>query len=90
MKNKGRLLTGKELKFAAANKIPVWYEEIYDNPFNKHYTFKGKSIMEEAGTGYYIGNSDIEPDLFVDDEEIFCNFEDGTYAVYAYGDNIYE
>lgn len=78
-----RILTGKELKFAAVNGLPVWYEEKYHNPYDKHMNFIGKCIMEEAEVGYYIGNSDIDTDDFQDDDMVSEDFEEGTYKVCA-------
>lgn len=79
---KGSLITGKELKFAFNNKIKVWYVEIYENPLDKHMNFNGPSTMEPATIGAYIGNSDINPEEFKDDEFVEFDFDEGSCAVY--------
>lgn len=74
-------MTGAELKFAAANGIPVFYEETYHNPKDEHMNFQAECVMEEAESGYYIGNSDINPDDFADDALCDGEFGEGTFRV---------
>ena len=78
-----RTLTGKELRFAAKHRIPVRYIERYDNPQDRHMNFNGICVMEPAKVGFYIGNSDIDPSAYKDDEPVEGTFEEGTFAVKA-------
>ena len=77
---RGRILTGKELRHAADNGTPVFYEEEYHDPNEKG--FYGETRLEKAPRGYYIGDSDIQPDEFADDEVVMRSFPEGTYTVY--------
>jgi hypothetical protein len=81
-----RILTGKELRIAGAKHRPVYYIEVHSG-YDSHMDFHGKCYMEEAKeldiNGYahqsfYIGNSDIMPDLFEDSEEVSGDDGDGT------------
>ena len=74
-------LTGAELRFAAQNQIPVYYEEKYLNPEDKHLTHKGKCVMTKAPKGYYIGNSDINPDDFENNQLVQGEFPEGSFRV---------
>ena len=78
-----RVLTGKELKFAAENGLRVRYVEQYLNPYDEHKNEDTVCIMEKANIGYYIGNSDIVPEDYSDDELVSGDFGEGTFAVYA-------
>ena len=78
-----RALTGKELKFAAENKLQVRFVETYHNPHDEHKNYDDVCVMEEANIGYYIGDSDIVPSEYGDNEEVRCNFDEGVYVVYA-------
>ena len=81
---KGKVLNGKELQFAAKNKLPVFYVEHYDNPMDRHMNYNGICVMEKARIGYYIGNSDIDPKEFRNDELVSGEIPDGgTYTVHA-------
>jgi len=77
---RGRILTGKELRYAADNGIPVFYEEEYHDPNQKG--FYGETRLDKAPRGYYIGDSDIQPDEFADDEVVMRDFPEGSYTVY--------
>jgi hypothetical protein len=80
----GRLLTGKELKFAAKNKIPVWYTERYFNQQDQHLNFHKEVVMEKAqGDSYYIGNSDITPNDYRDEDPVDSEFDEGVFSVRA-------
>lgn len=83
---RGRILTGKELRYAAENDIPVFYEEDYHDSSQGFY---GVSRMEKAPVGYYIGDSDINPDEFTDDEVVMGNFPEGSFTVYEVKGNKY-
>ena len=78
---KGHILTGKELRFAAENEVPVFYEEDYHDPAIRG--FFGVSVMEKAPVGYYIGDSDINPNEFDDNEVVMGDFPEGKYVVYG-------
>jgi len=82
-KRYSHILTGAELKFAALNKIPVFYIETYVNPHDRHMNFKGKCTMEKAKIGYYIGNADINPADYKSTELVQGEFPEGTFAVHA-------
>lgn len=81
LKSTQQTLTGKELRFAAENQIPVFYEETYENPQDRHMNFKGVCVMQQANCGYYIGNSDIDPDDYKDDDRVEGEFGEGTFRV---------
>jgi len=83
IKSTRRILTGAELRFAAENKVPVFYEEKYYNPDDRHMNFHGKCVMEKAPSGYYIGKSDISPDEFEPDALVEGVFPEGTFRVAA-------
>lgn len=87
---KSRLLTGRELRVAAKKKLKVRYVETYHNPHDSDKDYDSICVMEEANVGYYIGNSDIEPDVFSDSEDVQGDFDEGTYAVYAVDDVEYK
>jgi hypothetical protein len=78
---KGALLTGAELRFAAKHGIPVWYVEKYHNPHDRHMNFNGVSVMKKANAGYYIGNSDIDPDDYTDVQYMAVEFPEGYMEV---------
>lgn len=84
-KQKGtdRLLTGKELKIAAEKKLPVRYVESYLNPEDDHMNYDDVCVMEPANMGFYIGNSDIQPNDFKDGQTVSGEFDEGSYGVYA-------
>lgn len=75
-------LTGKQLRFAATHGLKVRYVEIYHNPEDKHMNFNADCRMEPAKTGFYIGNSDIEPDDYGDDCPVIGEFPEGIFGVY--------
>lgn len=80
---KGELMNGAELRFAARNKLAVYYVEMYDNPSDKHMNFRGKCFMTKiSGDSYYIGNSDIDVSEYKDTEFVNGDFPEGDYAVY--------
>lgn len=79
---KGKILTGKQLREKIAKKERVWYREVYDNPHDKHLDYDGPASLEEAHCGYYIGNSDIEPDDYADDEAVSGETHSSCYGVY--------
>ncbi len=76
-----KILTGAELKFAAWNKVPVHYVEKYFNPMDRHMNFSGKCVMEKAPVGFYIGNSDIDPNTIPDSSLAEGEFPEGTWKV---------
>lgn len=75
-----RTLNGKELRFASKKGLKVYYKEIYYNPMEDDY--EGECIMEKAKNGYYIGNSDIDPNDFTDDELVYYEFSGGFVSVH--------
>lgn len=82
-----KALVGRELKVAALKKLKVRYIETYYSPYDSHMNYNHICIMdsvdtEESNQGYYIGNSDIDPDNFEDDDIIEGEFDEGTYGVY--------
>jgi hypothetical protein len=83
MPTRTHTLTGKELRFAAEREIPVLYEEKYYDPSDRHMNFNGECVMTPANVGYYIGNSDINPQDFDDDEPVAGDFPEGTFRVSA-------
>ena len=72
-----RILTGKELRIAGKKHLPVYYIELHPG-YDTHYNFRGKCFLEEANEGYYIGNSDIDPKLWKDNDEVSGDDIDGT------------
>lgn len=76
----GRLLTGRELRVAAQLKLKVRYVERY---FDGTSAYDKVVVMEPAKAGYYIGCSDIEPDLFGDDDLVYGEGDWGIFGVYA-------
>jgi hypothetical protein len=78
-----RPLTGKELRVAAEKHLPVYYVEEYPNPMDSHMNFHNKCWMKPANAGYYIGNSDINPEYYKDEDIVEGDFLEGTFGVYA-------
>lgn len=78
-----RVLTGKELKVAAKKGLRVRYVESYFDPQEKHRRYNKICKMEKAKVGYYIGNSDIDPDEYLDRQLVAGDFGDGLFGVYA-------
>ena len=76
------VITGKELRFAAINKIPIYYEEIYFDYDDKSKDFAGECVLEKAKHGFYIGNSDIGINDFGDKEKVMGDFSEGIFKVY--------
>lgn len=82
---RGKLMTGKELRFAATNELPVYYVETHYNPSDKHMNFRKKCVMQKCGlstSAYYIGDSDIDLIDWDDDTLVTSSFDGGDYAVY--------
>jgi len=80
---KGELINGQDLKFAAKNKLPVYYVEEYYDPQKKHMNFRGKCILKRIrGTSYYIGKSDIDLSEYTDTAYVHGEFAEGNFAVY--------
>lgn len=79
---RGRLLTGAELRFAIANKLPVFYVETYDNPQDAHMNYKGICKMTPAPVGYYIGQSDIQPSDYRNEDFVESVFPEGSMSVH--------
>jgi hypothetical protein len=79
---KGKLIKGKELRYAAVHGVPVYYVEKYLNPMDTHMNYDGKSMLTKAPYGYYIGNSDIDPDAYGDDEVVSGEFDEGNFFVF--------
>lgn len=78
-----KLITGKELKFAAQNKIPVFYEERFYNPKYKYAEFNNITTMTKAiSSGYFIGSSDIDPDEWDDNDYVHGHTDEGFINVY--------
>lgn len=82
-KPKPRILTGKELRYAADNGLQVHYVEEYHDPHCVGMNYNGVCVMEKAPNGYYIGQSDIQPEFFADDDEVHEVFDEGEFTVYA-------
>jgi len=83
LKKTDRIITGVELRFAAENELPVYYEETYENPHDSHMNFNGICVMKPAEEGFYIGNSDIVPDDFTESQIVSDEFGEGSFSVYA-------
>jgi hypothetical protein len=77
------LLTKKEVQFAAENRIPVIYKELYANSEDKHLNFHGVCTLEKASKGWYIGNSDIDLENWKENDFISGDFPEGKYSVHA-------
>ena len=85
-----RVLIGKELRIAGEKHLPVYYIEIHSG-YDSHMDYRGKCFLEKANEGYYIGNSDIDPKLWEDNDEVSGDDIDGTtFKVYAIEGIIYE
>jgi hypothetical protein len=80
-KSTGVILTAKQLRYAAENKIPVFYTEQHENPHDRHMNYKKACVMEPASSGYYIGDSDIDPDDYAEDDLIQGELDDGFFNV---------
>jgi len=76
-----RILTGKELRIAIAKRLKVHYTEKYYSPLDKHLNFKGECILEKAKIGYYIGNSDIDPADYKNDDDVAGEIYGGYFEV---------
>lgn len=85
-----QILTGREVKFAAENKLPVYCELIYFSLYDKHKNVRKKCIMEKAPIGYFIASTDINPDEYKQDEYVFADFSDGTLTVRSIPGIIYK
>lgn len=77
-----RLLCGKELRHAVEHSLPVRYVEAPYDPADSG--FDEVCQLEPATVGYFIGPSDIEPDMYEDSDLVggptdTCDF--GIYAV---------
>jgi hypothetical protein len=84
-----RVLTGKELRVAGEKHLPVYYIEVYSG-YDSHMDYRGKCYMEPANTGYYIGNSDIDPGIYEDNDEVSGTDMDNTsFKVCAIGGVVY-
>ena len=79
-----RILTGKELRVAIKYRRDVFYFEHHHDPRDAHKNFNGRCVLKKATVGYYIGNSDIDPDEWDDDEPVTGDFNEGWFAVYAF------
>ena len=78
-----KALTGKQLRIAAEKGLKVKYIEHYYNPMDSHMNYNDIYVMTKANTGYYIGNSDIDPEEWDEDQEVEGDFPEGTFGVYA-------
>lgn len=78
-----RILTGAELRQAAKLGIPVIYTETYHNPQDHYMNFHGECVLKKASSGFYIGNSDIDPNEFKDEQLVQGEFPEGTFQVCA-------
>ena len=76
-------MTGRELRFAAEHKLPVFYVLEHFNPNNKDKNFRGPVTLEKASVGYYIGDYDIDSDQFENDQIVEESFDEGTYEVFG-------
>lgn len=74
------LLTGRELKIAAERGLRVKYRRYGYDPQTPDMRWTGK--MEKAKYGYYIADSDIDPDMFEDDEKVRYDDVDSYIGVY--------
>jgi hypothetical protein len=85
-KKQGDLLTGKELEFAAKNKLKVRYIcKMYDAN-DRYKNCNIICVMKECSNNtdehyYYIGDSDICLEDYGDKDEVFADFEEGTFEV---------
>jgi len=79
---RGKLLTFSEVRKAAEEGVPVWYEEKYHSKENSYMNYNAATTLEPADNGYYIGNSDIDLDLYKEDDEARGEFPEGVFAIY--------
>lgn len=75
-------IKANELRYAAENNVPVWMRLIHYNPHDKHKNQDEKVVLEKATTGWYIGNTDIDLDIFQDDELVSLDLGDSFIVVY--------
>jgi len=76
-------ITGKELKIAAIKGLKVRYQEKYYSPYDSHMNYNKICRMTPANEGYYIGQSDIDPSCFDDDDIVSCmDFGEGFISIY--------
>lgn len=81
MKNK--VLTGKQLRYAAKHGLEIIYTEEYYNPQDSDKNYLVQAALEKTKAGYFIGYSDIDPDDYADEEPVTCDFIDGILNAYA-------
>ena len=49
---------------------------------DSHMNFNDECVMEKASIGYYIGNSDIVPEEWGDEQAVEGDFPEGTFGAY--------
>jgi len=82
-KIKGDLITGEELRFAAENKLPIYYFETHYNPSDNHLNYQGKCVLKHiAAQSYSIGHGDINLSDYSDAEPVAGVIPEGEFAVY--------
>jgi len=74
-----RILTGKELRYAAENRRLVKCVIDYHNSNEGSYIAIG--ILEPKPIGYYIGTAEIEPEIFGDNEPVTIAYDEGDMRV---------
>jgi hypothetical protein len=95
-KKLGKILTGRELRIAAENKLKVRYVEKYYNPEDRCKNFSADCVMEKCAgdcpdeDGYYIGPSDIDLAQYADDEKIQYELPEGIFEVHRAKGVIYK
>ena len=81
--NTAGIITSKELLFAAMNGLEVWMVLTHFNPEDRHKNFNGRTKLEKAKTGWYIGNIAIEiPTEAQEDDQVHWDFDNAYFTVY--------
>lgn len=75
-------LTGAQLRYAIANKLPVRYVEKHHDPREWGRNYSEDTCMVPAKVGVYIGPSDLDPDDFKDGDPVYGECPEYIWAVY--------
>lgn len=81
------IMTGKELKFAASNNLQVWVKEEWDDGNAAWKCINKACHLEEGGEYegtkfYYLGNGDIVPEDYEDNDLVQDKFNEGIVTLY--------
>jgi hypothetical protein len=89
-KNINGVITVKELLFAANAGLKVWMQLSHYNLQDRHKNFNGKTSLEKANEGWYIGNIDIELNENEGNEYVAWDLGDSRLVIYRLKNIDYE